>query len=221
MKLTTPQLGEIKTHVEDMGIKYLDVQMEIVDHTACKIEENMEKFPEWSFDTAFYETRKDFGYLEYKAFEKSFEKSLFNQKRRISKNAIKEWFIKEKLGYTILLFSFLLLLFKTFGPVKTSFVFSVIQLILCLGISGLQFTNYIKMKKLLTMRYFDLIPSMWIMYWWNKSIIYMDNTWPWSMAFAAIGVCCLLFIYGSHMAFLYSLRKAKNFIAINSLRTQQ
>ncbi len=66
MKLTTQQLAEIKTFIKKKGYPEPDIQMELLDHLACGIEERMETgIP---FEKAFRETYNNFGIFGFSDF---------------------------------------------------------------------------------------------------------------------------------------------------------
>ncbi|MFD2584545.1 hypothetical protein ACFSR6_18755 [Pedobacter vanadiisoli] len=61
MNLTKEQLAYIRSFIQQKGFKYIDVQMEILDHVASAVEEKMETDPDLKFEDALNETHKAFG----------------------------------------------------------------------------------------------------------------------------------------------------------------
>ena len=65
MTLNKEQLLEIKVFIEKKGFTYVDVQMEILDHVASSVEEQMTDKPELDFENALNQTYKGFGVLGF------------------------------------------------------------------------------------------------------------------------------------------------------------
>lgn len=51
-QLTEEQIADLFKFVESKGVRWKDVQFEIVDHLASSVEEIQEKNPEYSFNRA-------------------------------------------------------------------------------------------------------------------------------------------------------------------------
>jgi hypothetical protein len=207
MKLTTPQLTEIKAYIQDMGIKYLDVQMEILDHTACKVEEKMLKDSGLSFDDAFYQTTCEFGYVEYKKFEESFKKTLINQQKKLNRKAVREWLEIPKLPYTFAIMIFSFLLFMHIGVKWASIGLSIVVIALTLWVTFEQLFRHFRYKRMMNLSYFNYIPSMNILYFWMISIEHMNNSWYWGLGFSLLSVICLVLIYGSYASGNYMYKR--------------
>jgi hypothetical protein len=71
MNLSKEQLNEIKTFVSKKGIKYLDVQMEILDHVASGIEERMAANVKLTFEEALKQTHASFGIFGFGGVEEA------------------------------------------------------------------------------------------------------------------------------------------------------
>ena len=69
MQLTKAQLTEIKNFISKKGVKYIDVQMEIIDHTASAVEERLNADPSLSFERALQQTHASFGIFGFGAME--------------------------------------------------------------------------------------------------------------------------------------------------------
>lgn len=61
MKLTKDQINQIKSMISKKGYPEIDVQYEILDHVACKIEKLQETNPSISIETAFQKVHAEFG----------------------------------------------------------------------------------------------------------------------------------------------------------------
>lgn len=108
MKLTTAQLGEIKTFINKRGFKQFDLQMEILDHVACKVEEKMTDNPEMSFEKALLQTHAEFGVFGFSTVEDSMREALSRQYRNLRRAELRNWLAFPRvflvLGYAFLAF---------------------------------------------------------------------------------------------------------------------
>jgi len=71
MQLTKLQLAEIKSFISRKGIKYTDVQMEIVDHVASAVEERMHADHQLTFEMALKQVHASFGIFGFGGMEDS------------------------------------------------------------------------------------------------------------------------------------------------------
>ena len=209
MKLTAEQLTETKAYIQDMGIKYLDVQMEILDHTACKVEEKLKAYPELSFKDAFYETTREFGYLEILDFQESFKKALARHQTKLQRNAMKEWIETPKLPYTLAILLCSFILFKLLGVKWASIALSAVVILLTLWVAFKQLFRHFKYKRMMNLKYFNYIPSMNILYFWMISREHMSNSWSWGFGFSILSLICFVLIYGSYTSGNYMYNRTK------------
>lgn len=79
MKLNKEQILKVKNFVSSHGIRYYDVQLEIIDHVACKVEELMTANATVTLNEAIAQTYAGFGVTGFKIVEDTMRKSL--QKR--------------------------------------------------------------------------------------------------------------------------------------------
>ena len=102
-QLTDQEILRLFTFVEKKGVKYIDVQHEIVDHLASDIELSKEVYPKFNFDEhinlAFNKFPKDFRKL-IRSKEKSMNR--YWQKRTMS--YIKSYFKLPTLAFSSLLY---------------------------------------------------------------------------------------------------------------------
>ncbi|WP_100629787.1 hypothetical protein [Algoriphagus formosus] len=87
MKLTKEQIDLLKKMISKKGYVHIDVQYEILDHVACKIEELLEKRPTLSLEDAFRKVHSSFGIFGFSTLEESYTKSI--QAR------VKKYFLQE------------------------------------------------------------------------------------------------------------------------------
>ncbi|MEO6521512.1 MAG: hypothetical protein ABIN91_07540 [Mucilaginibacter sp.] len=79
MKLTADQITEIKAFISKRGFTYPDVQLEIIDHVASRVEELMSNDHTLTLHQAISITHGEFGIMGFSVFEDSMISSL--QKR--------------------------------------------------------------------------------------------------------------------------------------------
>jgi hypothetical protein len=79
MKLTKDQIKQLKKLISYKGYPEIDVQYEILDHVACKVEELMEQNPKMSLPDAFQKVHASFGIFGFSELEESYKKMI--QKR--------------------------------------------------------------------------------------------------------------------------------------------
>ncbi len=200
MKLTAEQLEEVKTFVRSSDIKYIDVQMELLDHVACKVEDILERNPAQHIADALQQIKTDFGYHGFRDFQESFTKSVMKQNRNYYWEVLKEWFYMPKLLNTILVSVFLFLFFKTLGVKWASLSAAYGIAALALFVGGKTFLRYLKCRRLLRMKHVLGIPSLSIMYFWVKNLDTFQNNWYWGLAFSVLVTMSFLFIYASNQA---------------------
>jgi hypothetical protein len=79
MKLDKEQIRHIKDFVRARGFTWYDVQLEIIDHVACKVEDLMTANSALTLDAAIAQTHAGFGVMGFSVVEDSMTASL--QKR--------------------------------------------------------------------------------------------------------------------------------------------
>lgn len=79
MKLSASQINDIKAFISKRGFTYPDVQLEIIDHVASRVEELMTDDSSLSLNAAISITHGEFGILGFSVFEDSMIKSLQNK----------------------------------------------------------------------------------------------------------------------------------------------
>lgn len=122
MKLTNEQLDEIKAFISKKGFTYIDLQLEILDHVACKVEEKLSQDPKKSFEKALKETHVEFGVFGFQTLEEAFIRGLTKKYARIRLNAFYNWFKFPKIIILGLVSILIYLIFTTLS-ITTSLIF--------------------------------------------------------------------------------------------------
>jgi hypothetical protein len=68
-KLNQDELQTIASFIQKRGFTYIDVQTELLDHVACRVEEIMDEDPEVTLDAAIQKTHSEFGIFGFSAVE--------------------------------------------------------------------------------------------------------------------------------------------------------
>ena len=83
MKLTKVQIEQLKKMISKKGYVHIDVQYEILDHVACKIEELLEEGPTLSLEDAFRKVHSSFGIFGFSTLEESYTKSIHARVKKV------------------------------------------------------------------------------------------------------------------------------------------
>jgi hypothetical protein len=81
MKLSKDQIEQLKDLISYKGHVYIDVQYEILDHVACKVEALIEEDAELSVDQAFRKVFASFGSNGFNELEASYQKMIEKKHR--------------------------------------------------------------------------------------------------------------------------------------------
>ncbi|MCH7408253.1 hypothetical protein MM239_02510 [Belliella sp. DSM 111904] len=76
MKLDKDQIDQLKKLISYKGYPEVDVQYEILDHVACKVEELIASNPKLSIGDAFQKAHATFGIFGFSALEESYKKMI-------------------------------------------------------------------------------------------------------------------------------------------------
>lgn len=78
-KLNKTELKELLAFIEHKGYTFVDVQLEILDHFACKVEELMTENPTLNLQGAMVQAHQSFGAMGFSEIEDSFDLGLQNK----------------------------------------------------------------------------------------------------------------------------------------------
>lgn len=76
MKLSRSQIEQLKSWISKKGYPEIDVQYEILDHVACRIEKLQEENPKLSLESAFQKVHAEFGVFGFSSLEESYKKMI-------------------------------------------------------------------------------------------------------------------------------------------------
>lgn len=102
-ELTKEQINRLYRYVSGMGVKYFDVQVELVDHIAAKIEARLHQNPGRSEAEIFDETLAAFAKNGFRQVVREKEKQVGRQYRRYFWQNVKSFFSWPKVFFTAVL----------------------------------------------------------------------------------------------------------------------
>lgn len=108
-KLTTEEIDDLYKFCEDQGVRYYDLQIELVDHLGSSIENIWEQDSTVSFQDALDETNKSFKDKGFKTFQKEKKRTLQEKYSRTHRQYIKDFFrwprVIKTTSYSLALFT--------------------------------------------------------------------------------------------------------------------
>lgn len=208
MKLSKEQLDHIRGFISKRGFTAIDLQMEIIDHVACRIEDKLTKNPGLSFEQALKQTHAEFGIFGFSTLEEAMIKSLDRKYRGIIVQEFQRW---TSFPSIFLFIGFGVLLFYLFLAVQTTPL-----LIACaalnLAASILVCTKHFRMKKryrkMMVMKgvsAYAFVPTIAFQYWLQLKH-HTSQTWEWAVLFSmlCLGLCFLFVVVFRLQAFALS-----------------
>lgn len=118
--ITDYQYRSLYDFVAAKGVQYTDLQIEIVDHMVCAIEENLNRQNKPNFDAARDQVYQSFGSNGFKRLKKKKEKALKSYWRRRVGSYLLKFFTFPKLVFTGMLTVIYFTLFKTYYLLRGS-----------------------------------------------------------------------------------------------------
>jgi hypothetical protein len=156
MKLTPTQITTLKKLISYKGYPEIDLQYEILDHVACKVEVMLEENPSLSLDDAFRKVHGEFGVFGFLGLAESYTNSIEKRYRRFFWQEFKTFFTSYRVIYPIAM-AFILYWFsvntRPFGyelslPVWAVIFFfaGVVAILIKYHKASKQFKNYVAFK---------------------------------------------------------------------------
>jgi len=141
-ELTKKQIEILFDYVHRMGIHYIDLKHELVDHLATAIEDEMSKDSNISFNTSLWKVYRLYPYMFYNEFARSKQKELSRYWRRQVWGTLKQYLKSPK----ILIVFMLLTLFGSLAIIQPILPVWLLCIITSLGF-GYQLTLRYKNSK--------------------------------------------------------------------------
>lgn len=153
MKLSPSNINRIKAFISGRGFTEPDLQMEIIDHVACRVEELMSQNANLSLDEAIRLSHAEFGVLGFSVFEDAMRSAL---QKRYFKLFMQNFTGSFNLKYLSLMAAFIYLasiVFKLINRPEACFIATGIVLIVILIANGIfnagrykRYTNMLTFK---------------------------------------------------------------------------
>ncbi|MFC3198720.1 hypothetical protein ACFOET_13950 [Parapedobacter deserti] len=195
MTLTPAHLDQIKTFISKRGFTAMDLQMEIIDHVACRIEDKLTENPSLTFEQALKQTHAEFGIFGFSTLEEAMAKSLNRKYRGVIIQEFRRWI---SFPSVILPIGFGILLFYLFLMAPSTPLLTACALLNIMG-SIVVCTNHLRMKKryrkMMVMRgvsAYAFVPTIAFQYWLQLGH-HTSQTWEWAVMFSilCLGLCFL------------------------------
>lgn len=103
MKLSSDQINTLKKLISFKGYKEIDVQYEILDHVACRVEVLMEENPKLTLEDAFRKTHSEFGIFGFADLEESYKKGIQKKFQSRYWGSLRSFLTSYRLTYLFLL----------------------------------------------------------------------------------------------------------------------
>jgi hypothetical protein len=110
MAINQQQISKIETFVKSKYVEYHDIQVELVDHLASAIEEELEQFPNQDFEKVLLSKYKNFGLFGFSDFATERAKAAYSESRKKYWRHFFEFFKLPKFVYTLLVFILMFLI---------------------------------------------------------------------------------------------------------------
>ncbi|SDA46792.1 hypothetical protein SAMN03080617_00553 [Algoriphagus alkaliphilus] len=156
MNLSPDQISALKKLISFKGYDEIDVQYEILDHVACRVEVLMEENPKLSLEEAFRKTHSEFGIFGFSDLEESYKKGIQKKFQSRYWAILRAFFTSYRVIYLFLLgwaLNFISKNFTLFGEKLTAPGWGVIGLVITVIFFliyyyrvGRQFKNYAVFK---------------------------------------------------------------------------
>lgn len=122
MQLSQEHIDKLYAFTKKHGVKYYDLQTELVDHLANDIEEIWKLNPHLTFEQARYKATIKFGIYGFSGFVKERDKALNKKYWRLFRQNFKEYFTIPKVVFTLFLIAITYMFFEI-SPNKNTILF--------------------------------------------------------------------------------------------------
>lgn len=146
MELTPQQIEHLFAFTKKKLVHWYDLQVELVDHLAARIEEEMEADPRLEFEKALDKVYKGFGIFGFAKIVQEKSQQLERASGKMWNKALLNFFRWPKIIHLIFLISFNWIISNQFN----STILAIIFITLYLTASWILFSRYQKIKKIAT-----------------------------------------------------------------------
>ena len=139
MELSKQQTAALFAFVEKKGVRYIDVQYELVDHLASAIEDQLRQNKEMSFKEALQKVYGQFPITGFDSFLREKENAMFTYWRRKMGTILLQYFSFPKLLMVLMLS----ILYGTIACIQGKWAIILCVAICLLGFISSFYTNYL------------------------------------------------------------------------------
>ncbi len=199
VKLSPGQIETLFKFTEKKSVRWYDLQVELVDHLACKIEEEMEQDNTLSFEKALEKVYKGFGLFGFSHIVQDKLEAVHNRTSALWKKEIKAYFKLPKIVFTVMVFVALWILIRLFTAEHVFFVFTIAYLASMITVWIKEFRIKRRSKKKLMMLNGSVFHESWFSSVIRFCIIVGSFTNP--IAVCVIATAGILFEIASHQVY--------------------
>ncbi|WP_353131281.1 hypothetical protein [Parapedobacter pyrenivorans] len=220
MKLNEQQLKQLRTFIRQQGFTAIDLQMEIIDHVACGIEEKLVQNPDLGFEEALQQTHVEFGVFGFSTLKEAMANSLRKKYFRQMSLELKRWL---SFPAVLVVGGFALVLYQLFFLIATPWLFVIVwsvYLAVSLGVFAYNWWLQRRYRKLMVMQFaiqFAFLPTFLFLIGVRFSevpgqiIIRPEHTWIYACLFACITLLFTFFFAAYFRIISYAIRKCREF----------
>ena len=176
MELTTQQIETLFAFTKKKLVHWYDLQIELVDHLALRIEEEMNADAKLDFDKALEKVYKGFGIFGFAKIVQEKEQQLQRASRKMWWTAVREFFRWPKIIHLVCIFGVLWMLSNVFDTEILAVIFMALYVTSSWILLGRLTRNQRKTKKSLMVLQFSpgylsgtvLVYEMMLISWNNQ-----------------------------------------------------
>jgi|GEM_PF-1262941 len=221
MKLNEQQLKHLRTFIGQQGFTAIDLQMEIVDHVACSIEERMGGNPALTFEEALQQTHAEFGVSGFSTLKEAMANSLRKKYFRQMSLELKRWL---SFPAVLVVGGFALVLYQLFFWIATPWLMAITGFVyLAFSVVAVAYNLWLqrKYRKLMAMQFanqFIILPTF-LLYGggggWptisNQFARYPEEAWVYACLFACITLFFTFLFAVFFRVTSYAIRNCREF----------
>lgn len=151
MTLTAKDIEQIRAFVSKRGFTEPDLQLEIIDHVACRVEELMNEKPMLTLNEAIVLSHAEFGVMGFSVFEDAMRNALQQRYLKLFYSTYASYFNWKTVPLMVAVVYLVSIIFRAIQ--QPEWVFNITGLVLLLGLllnNFLHSTQYKKYNKMLT-----------------------------------------------------------------------
>jgi hypothetical protein len=175
MTLSKEQIDQLFIFVEKKFVHWYDLQVELVDHLANKIEEELELNPSYTFEFALQKVYGSFGIFGFARIVREKEEQVRKQNNKLWVQEFKKQFVWPNLVRSMAL---LLIIFTLVNLINYEYIFLVGLLLVAINfkIQIFRKKKQAKTNKHLLLTQYYLMPNVFSFIYF-QSFLYLNNFW--------------------------------------------